>query len=60
MGHHLRNLVKLAQRGCRLETHDDVPEDIRTQLYAEEQQSQDRKWKRHDSDSYLASNLPVL
>jgi len=43
-----------------LETHDNIPKDIRTQLYAEEQQSQNRKRKRHDSDSYLASNLPII
>ena len=33
MGHHLRSLVKFVQRGGKLETHDDVPQDIRTQLY---------------------------
>jgi hypothetical protein len=43
-----------------LETHDDVPEDIRTQLYVEEQQSQDRKRRRHDSGSFLASNPPMI
>jgi hypothetical protein len=30
MGHHLRSLVKSVQRGYKLETHDDIPEDIRT------------------------------
>lgn len=52
MGHHLRSLVKSVQRGCKLETHEDVPQDIRTQLYAEEQQYSDRKRKRRDSGPY--------
>lgn len=36
LGHHLRNLVKFVQRGGKLESHDDVPQDVRTQLYAEQ------------------------
>ena len=34
--HHLRALVRLVEQGRRLETHDDVPDDVREQLYAEE------------------------
>src|SRR6266487_1942787 len=42
LAHHLRNLVKFVQRGCKLELHDDVPQDIQTQLYAEQQQHLDQ------------------
>jgi hypothetical protein len=37
LAHHLRNLVKFVQRGGKLELHDNVPQDVRTQLYAEQQ-----------------------
>jgi hypothetical protein len=36
--HHLKVLVKFVQGGGNLETHDDVPENVRQQLYAEEEQ----------------------
>jgi hypothetical protein len=36
LGHHLRNVVRLVQRGGKLESHDDIPQDVRTQLYAEQ------------------------
>jgi len=60
MGHHLRSLVQFVQRGSKLETHDDVPDEIRTQLYAEEQQHLDRKRKRRDSGSHLAERPPTI
>jgi hypothetical protein len=60
MGHHLRSLVKFVQRGGKLETHSDIPEDIRTQLYAEEQQHLDRKRKRRHSDSSPAGHTPMI
>jgi hypothetical protein len=60
MGHHLRSLVKFVQRGGKLETHGDIPEDIRTQLYAEEQQQLDRKRKRRNSDSSPAGPTPMI
>jgi len=37
LGHNLRNPVKFVQRGSKLES-----QDVRTQLYAEQQQHQDR------------------
>ena len=37
--HHLKSLIMYVQDGHTLQTHDDVPKDIREQLYAEEQQS---------------------
>ncbi|KAF4625132.1 hypothetical protein G7Y89_g13039 [Cudoniella acicularis] len=35
--HHLRSLIMHVQDGLTLKTHDDIPEEIREQLYAEEQ-----------------------
>ncbi|OJD25365.1 hypothetical protein ACJ73_03267 [Blastomyces percursus] len=43
--HHLRSLVRYVEQGGVLETHDDVPDTIREQLYAEEQQSLERQQK---------------
>jgi hypothetical protein len=34
--HHLRSLIKYVEEVTTQQTHDDVPEDIREQLYAEE------------------------
>ena len=41
--HHFRNFVRYVEKGGVLQTHDDVPDDVREQLYAEEQQRHDRK-----------------
>ena len=41
--HHLRSLYRYVEQGASLQIQDDVPEDIRQQLYAEEQQRLDRK-----------------
>lgn len=41
--HHLKALVKLVQQGCVLDSHDAVPEDIRSQLYTKEQQRHKRR-----------------
>lgn len=41
--HHLRALVRLVEQGHRLESHDDVPENIREQLYAENQKRLERR-----------------
>lgn len=41
--HHLKALVKLVQQGYVLDSHDAVPENIRSQLYAEEQQRHERR-----------------
>jgi hypothetical protein len=40
---HLRSLIRSVKQGHTLISHDDVPEDIRQQLYAEEQQKVNRK-----------------
>jgi hypothetical protein len=41
--HHLKSLIKHVEQGGTLETHDDVLDDIREQLYAEEQQDVERQ-----------------
>jgi hypothetical protein len=60
MGHHLRALVKFVQRGCKLETHGDVPQDIRTELYAEDQQHLNSKREQRDSDSSPSGHSPMI
>jgi hypothetical protein len=40
--HHLKALIELVQQGLVLNTHDDVPEEIRDQLYAEHHQRRER------------------
>lgn len=42
---HFRSLIEYVAKGGILETHDDVPLDVRQQLYVEDQQRQDRKAK---------------
>jgi hypothetical protein len=41
--HHLRALVRLVEQGYQLESHNDVPEDIRDQLHAENQRRLERR-----------------
>lgn len=57
--HHLRTLVKYVEQGGILETHDDVPDNVREQLYAEERQ---RLLKQNKSSNNLASGsvLPQI
>jgi hypothetical protein len=42
---HMRSLIEYVAKDGILQTHDDVPPEVRHQLYAEEQQWQDRKAK---------------
>ncbi|KAK3933670.1 hypothetical protein QBC46DRAFT_348385 [Diplogelasinospora grovesii] len=44
--HHLKRLIRHVKDGGRLQTHDDVPVEIRELLYAEEQQDVERQRKR--------------
>lgn len=44
--HHLKNLVKYVEQGGVLETHDDIPDTVREQLYAKEQQGLERQQKK--------------
>ena len=41
--HHFKDLVGFIERGCKLETHDDVLQSIRQELYDEEKKRRDRK-----------------
>ena len=44
--HHLEGIIKHVQQGGAFEGHDDLPEEVREQLYAEEQQGVERQRKR--------------
>jgi hypothetical protein len=60
--HHLKSLIMYVQYGHTLQTHDDVPKDIREELYAEEQQSHERHQKsaRTSTASQPPININVL
>lgn len=60
LSHHLRSLVRRVQQGCQFQTHDDVPQDIRAQLYAEEQQQTSRKRRRQDPENPQDGQLPMV
>jgi hypothetical protein len=55
--HHLKALIRLVEEGYVLHTHNDVPEDIREQLYAEEDQRRDRQ---ATGGSMSRTNLPPI
>jgi hypothetical protein len=44
--HNLKSLIRHVEQGGTLGTHDDVPGDIRKQLYTEKQQDVERQRKR--------------
>jgi hypothetical protein len=46
MPHHMRSLIKHMQQGSALQSHDDMPNHIHAQLYAEEQQDAEHRRKR--------------
>jgi hypothetical protein len=52
--HHLKSLIRYVEQGYELQKHEDVPEDIREQLYAEEQQWLERR-QRTSSTSAVSS-----
>lgn len=55
--HHMRSLIRHVQEGGRLDSHDDVPEMLREQLYAEQQE---HAQKKHKTSSHDASGLPPI
>jgi hypothetical protein len=55
--HHFKSLIRHLEHGGQLRTHDDVPEDIREQIYAEDQQRLERHQKVTNVPS---SNLPPI
>ncbi|KAK7928423.1 hypothetical protein PG985_005421 [Apiospora marii] len=56
--HHFRSLIRHIEEGHPINCHDDVPDFLRTQLYAEEQQDTERKQKRKRDAS--PRNLPSI
>jgi hypothetical protein len=55
--YNLKSLIRHVEHGGTLETHDDVPDDIREQLYAKEQQDVERQRKR--TTSTMTGLLPI-
>ncbi|KAF1951657.1 hypothetical protein CC80DRAFT_597128 [Byssothecium circinans] len=55
--HHLKALVGLVQQGRALKSHDDVPEDIREQLYTKEHQ---RREQQSATTSAPTPSLPPI
>lgn len=55
--HQLKALIRHVAQGGQLLSHDDVPEDIRQQLYAEEQQQLERHQRA--SHSVPANHAPI-
>jgi hypothetical protein len=54
---HLKSLIMYVQEGHTLETHDDVPENVREELYVEEQKSLERHQKASGTST---SSLPPI
>lgn len=55
--YHLKSLIRFVEQGGILESHNDMPEEIRQQLYTKEQHSLDAKrWKA----SISLVNLPPI
>lgn len=57
--HHLKALVKYVEQGGVLQTHADVPDSVREQLYAEENQRLDKK-KKAAENSTMGSMCPPI
>jgi hypothetical protein len=55
--HQLKALIRHVAQGGPLQSHDDVPEDVRQQLYAEEQQQLERH--NRASHSTATSHAPI-
>lgn len=53
----MRSLIEDIVKDAILETHDDVPPDVRQQLYLEEQQRQNCKAKENESSPL---NIPPI
>jgi hypothetical protein len=53
--HHLKALVRYVEQGGIIETHDDIPDNVREQLYAEERQ---RLSKQNKSTNSPTGSMP--
>ncbi|KAK4071523.1 hypothetical protein Purlil1_13414 [Purpureocillium lilacinum] len=60
MTHQLKSLVKFVREGNTMQGPDDVPDYIREQLYANEQQLTDRRKKRKVSPSHIEAVQPMI
>lgn len=58
--HHLRVLVRHFQRGQPLETHDDVPDELRQQIYLEEEQSSRNRRFNTTAAAVAAPSMPPI
>lgn len=58
--HHLTDLVRYVERGNVLQSQDDVPDTIRQQLYAEEQQRLDRKSNKTTLTDSSSININII
>ncbi|EKV11632.1 Short chain dehydrogenase/reductase family protein [Penicillium digitatum PHI26] len=56
---HLKSLVKYVQQGGVMETHDDIPESLREQLYAEENQRLERQKKSSNNPASGLTCPPI-
>ncbi|KAI9036240.1 uncharacterized protein KD926_002149 [Aspergillus affinis] len=57
--HHLTSLIKFVERGGTLENHDDIPHDLRQEMYAEEEQRH-KKQKKECPQSVVGSTCPPI
>ncbi|ODM18800.1 hypothetical protein SI65_05417 [Aspergillus cristatus] len=57
--YHVKRLARLVEKGHICETHEDMPVDIRDELYTEEQQWHERQLKISKSSQTQASSLPI-
>ncbi|KAA8641539.1 uncharacterized protein ATNIH1004_011675 [Aspergillus tanneri] len=57
--HHMKALVKYVQQGGILETHDDIPDTVRDQLYAEERQRTEKRQKGPDPSTSGSIYPPI-
>ncbi|KZL85758.1 hypothetical protein CI238_10898 [Colletotrichum incanum] len=57
--HHLRALIRHVEQGGALENHNDVPDEVRDQLYAEEQQEEERHRKAKAKTSPFGNCPPI-
>jgi len=55
--HHMKSLIRHVEEGGQLESHADVPEMVREQLYAEQQERSQRKQKTSTGDG---GSLPPI
>lgn len=56
---HMRTLVKYVDQGGIIETHDDIPDSLREQLYAEENQRLERRKKTTDNPATGLACPPI-